>query len=370
MAACEAETGRLDPSRTRPFGELRRKSFRHFQEGDVVMAKITPSMENGKAALARNLVAGQAFGSTEFHVLRPSAELDAQFLLHFLLQRKFRADAARRMTGTAGQLRVPADFLRQAPLPLPPLDQQRRIVEAVQEQFSRLDAGVDSLRRARRQLARLRSSAIDALVDRKYPLVPMGTIAKMSLGKMLDRKRMTGAHGRPYLRNVNVRWFEFDLSDIATMDVPPHEFERVSVRPGDLVVCEGGEPGRCAVWDGEPMAIQKALHRVRPGDGVLAKYLAIVVRWWVDQPGFERFVTGTTIKHVPKEKLEQMPVPLPPIEEQSHIVREVERQFSIADATAKTINEGLKRAAALRQTILSDAFAGRLIRPLSVSSVV
>jgi type I restriction enzyme S subunit len=67
------------------------------------------------------------------------------------------------------------------------------------------------------------------------------------LGKMLDGKRQTGLYPAPYLRNVNVRW-TFDLSDITTMDVRPDELDRVLARPGDLVVCEGGEPGRCAVW--------------------------------------------------------------------------------------------------------------------------
>lgn len=162
MAACEAETGRLDASETRPFGELRRKSYRRFEDGDVVVAKITPSMENGKAALAKNLASGQAFGTTEFHVLRPSNGLDARYLLHFVLQHSFRAEAAHHMTGTAGQLRVPADFLRKASMPLPPLDEQQRIVETIEEQFSRLDAGVESLHRAKRNLIRFRASVLKA----------------------------------------------------------------------------------------------------------------------------------------------------------------------------------------------------------------
>jgi len=182
----------------------------------------------------------------------------------------------------------------------------------------------------------------------------------MSLGKMLDHKRQTGAHPVRYLRNVNVRWFGFDLSDLALMDVAPSEFERVSVQSGDPVVCEGGEPGRCAVWRGDPVAIQKALHRVRPVEGVLAEYLAIVLRWWVDRTEMERFITGTTIKHVPKEKLRLLPIPLPPADEQGRIVAEVERQFSILDAMAKTIDAGLQRAGALRRSILSQAFSGRL----------
>jgi len=270
-------------------------------------------------------------------------------------------------------------------------DEQQRIVEVIEEQFSRLDAGVESLQRAKRNLTRLRASLLSAAVEGRlipsdatsppaveeatqiasdeagvvvvpagWSLVRLGSIASMSLGKMLDHKRQTGAHPVRYLRNVNVRWFGFDLSDLALMDVAPSEFERVSVQSGDLVVCEGGEPGRCAVWRGDPVAIQKALHRVRPVEGVLAEYLAIVLRWWVDRTEMERFITGTTIKHVPKEKLRLLPIPLPPADEQGRIVAEVERQFSILDAMAKTIDAGLQRAGALRRSILSQAFSGRL----------
>jgi type I restriction enzyme S subunit len=244
---------------------------------------------------------------------------------------------------------------------IPPLAEQVRIVDAIDDQFSRIDAGIRSLDRAKRQLGQLQASTIDALIDRSHQRVPMSLLAEMSLGKMLDRKRLTGSHKHPYLRNVNVRWFGFELSDLATMDVAPHEFERVSVRQGDLVVCEGGEPGRSAVWNGEPIAIQKALHRVRPGSDVLAEYLAIVLRWWVDQPDFTRFITGTTIKHVPKEKLQQLPVPLPSLEEQSRIVAQIQRQLSISDEISRGIHMGLHRAAALRRSFLSAAFRGRRI---------
>ena len=125
----------------------------------------------------------------------------------------------------------------------------------------------------------------------------------MSLGKMLDAKTQTGEHPVAYLRNINVRWFRFDLGDLAVMDIAPVELERVSLNDGDLVVCEGGEPGRCAVWRGPSAAIQKALHRVRPHVGIAADYLALVLRWWSTRQDFDRFITGTTIKHIPKEKL-------------------------------------------------------------------
>jgi type I restriction enzyme S subunit len=167
MAAVEEETGRLDPSARRTVGELRGRSYRPFREGDVLVAKITPSMENGKAAVASHLFGGIGFGSTEFHVLRPVAGVDAKYVLHFVLQRSFRAWARRNMTGTAGQLRVPARFLASVAIPVPPLAEQRRIVVAIEEQFSRLDASVDLLALAASRLSQVPGRGVARREDRR-----------------------------------------------------------------------------------------------------------------------------------------------------------------------------------------------------------
>lgn len=177
----------------------------------------------------------------------------------------------------------------------------------------------------------------------------------------MDAKSQTGDHPHEYLRNLNVRWFSFDLSAMAVMDVEPRDLERVTVRAGDLVVCEGGEPGRCAVWRGEPIVIQKALHRVRCNPDANSDFIALVLRWWSVRPDFGRFITGTTIKHLPKERLRTLPVPLPPIEEQARIVAEVERQFSFIEAAERAVETGLRRSAGLRRSVLKAAFEGRLV---------
>src|SRR6185436_15008132 len=108
---------------------------------------------------------GRGFGSTEFHVVRTRVGVHPNYLFHFVLQRSFRASAARNMTGTAGQLRVPAAYLRNHRLPLPPRAEQKRIVAAIEEHLSRLDAAQESLRRAERKLALLRSSIVEALTS-------------------------------------------------------------------------------------------------------------------------------------------------------------------------------------------------------------
>lgn len=190
----------------------------------------------------------------------------------------------------------------------------------------------------------------------------LGEIAATSLGKMLDAKRRTGLHPTPYLRNVNVRWGAFDLSDVATMDIEPRELDRVLAQPGDLVACEGGEPGRSAVWRGrEAVALQKALHKIRPANGVLSAYLGLLLREQSSSGELDKLFTGTTIKHLPQEKLRLVRVPLSPTAEQERIVAAIEEAFSKLDAGEaglRTVRRLLER---MRDAILAAAVTGRLL---------
>lgn len=187
-------------------------------------------------------------------------------------------------------------------------------------------------------------------------------LAATSLGKMLDAKQQTGLHPTPYLRNINVRWGSFDLADVAVMDVAPHELDRVLAVEGDVIACEGGEPGRAAVWRGAPVALQKALHRIRPADGVSPDYLAFALRAQASTGELSRLFTGTTIKHLPQEKLRLVQVPLAPTEEQERIVAAIEEAFSKLDAGEvglRVVRRLLKR---MNDAILATAVTGRLVR--------
>ncbi len=103
------------------FSEIRvlkevKKGYTHFAEGDILIAKITPSMENGKAAIAKNLINGIGCGTTELHVIRPLSEIPPEYIYYFIHQESFRKQAVVNMTGTAGQLRVPSEYIRLLPL--------------------------------------------------------------------------------------------------------------------------------------------------------------------------------------------------------------------------------------------------------------
>lgn len=154
----------------------------------------------------------------------------------------------------------------------------------------------------------------------EWPTVRLGDYVDSSLGKMLDANKNKGTLA-PYLGNSNVRWGQFDLADLAQMKFEPHEAERYGIRDGDLIVCEGGEPGRCAIWREQlpGMKIQKALHRVRPKNGLNNYYLF----YWFMHAGrtghLEPYFTGTTIKHLTGKALAELQIPLPPLKEQRAI---------------------------------------------------
>lgn len=150
--------------------------------------------------------------------------------------------------------------------------------------------------------------------------VKLGEITDSCLGKMLDAKKNRGIP-QPYLANVNVRWGSFDLEDLPLMRFEESENERYGLKFGDIVVCEGGEPGRCAIWkDQVPnMKIQKALHRVRCHENVDYRFLYYYLLWAGQKGLFDQYCTGSTIKHLPGEKLKLLPISLPPPAEQRRI---------------------------------------------------
>lgn len=178
----------------------------------------------------------------------------------------------------------------------------------------------------------------------------IGEVAETSLGKMLDKKQATGLHPTPYLRNINVRWGSFDLDDVASMDIAPKDLERVLARPGDVIACEGGEPGRAAVWRGpEPIAIQKALHKIRPSEAARSAYLSYALRYLAESGRLAEYFTGSTIKHLPQQQLRRVPIPLPPLAEQEHIVAAIEEHFSHLDAAEASLHRAQHNLDRLRE---------------------
>ena len=178
---------------------------------------------------------------------------------------------------------------------------------------------------------------------RDWRVSRLADVADFRLGKMLDGVKNKG-YPRPYLANLNVRWGRFDLDDLREMRFEEHEIEKYGLRHGDIVMCEGGEPGRCALWKEQlpGMTIQKALHRIRP-DACMSNEFMYYNLFYRGRAGrFAPLFTGATIKHLPRQQLAKVEVDVPPMAVQ-------ERIADILSAYDDLIENNRRRIALLEQ---------------------
>lgn len=353
-----SERGFVESAEERPLEEVC-KGYTYFEEGDVLLAKITPCMENGKAAIVRNLPQRIGFGSTEFHVLRPKEDVDARYLFYMIWNPLFRHEASRNMTGSAGQKRVPADFVSHFIIPLPPLPEQRRIAAILDK--------ADAIRRKRKAGIRLteellRSTFLEMFGDpatnpKGWPSTPFPDVCESRLGKMLDAKKQTGTMKKPYMRNFNVQWGRLDLSSVFEMDFAEEERAEFILKYGDVLICEGGAGvGQTAIWHDElpECYFQKSLHRVRPRPSKATSQYVSSLMWFLMQSGsILDAISSATIPHLTGEKLKMVRIPLPPYSEQ---VRYEKVAYSLASLELK------RKAAASENSDLFDSLVQRAFR--------
>lgn len=250
--------------------------------------------------------------------------------------------------------------MRKIPIPNIPSDEQSRIVAHIKELFSELDKAVDTLKTTKEQLEVYRQVVLKDEFSRVSKYAPLGNVATSRLGKMLDKQKNTGTP-KKYLRNINVRWFSFDLADLQEMKIEETEFEKYTIKKDDLVICEGGEPGRCAVWEkNETIYFQKALHRVRfTVESEPRLYMYYI--WFMTNTGaLNKFYTGTGIKHLTGQSLEKVLVPVIDIKIQQKLLASIELRLSVYDSVEKIVDTALAQAGAMRQNILKQAFEGKI----------
>lgn len=351
MAAVDEVSGAIADSQVRSYAEVK-KGYTHFMDNDVLFAKITPCMENGKAAIANNLVGGFGFGSTEFHVLRSKGEVLPDWLFYFVRQSRFRAEAKRNFTGTAGQQRVPTTFLAATKIPVASIAEQRRIVDIL----SRAEGIVRLRREAESKAAELIPALfLDMFGDpttnpKGWPMVAFGNVGECRLGKMLDKQKQSGNFQFPYLRNANVQWNRIDTYDLLTMDFHPEEQAKFRLLTGDILICEGGEVGRAAIWNGQmdECYYQKALHRLRPNLEMSRPDFIVWLLWHLAKTGaLLGASTHATIAHLTGVQLKSMKVICPPItlqrqfEKHAEHCKSIQSQQAVATATAQSTFDAL-----------------------------
>ena len=190
-----------------------------------------------------------------------------------------------------------------------------------------------------------------------WAVKPVGEVAEHCLGKMLDKRKNKGTP-RPYLRNLNVRWFDFNLDDVLEMKFEDHEAARYTAVRGDVLVCEGGYPGRAAIWErDEPIYFQKAIHRVRFHEPERNRwFLYYLLKCDLDGSLRDHF-TGSGIQHFTGKALAKLPIPLPPLEEQQRIVAILDKAFEGLDRAKANAEANLASARELFDAALRDEFA-------------
>lgn len=338
------------------------KEEQMIRKGDIVLAMSSGSKDLvGKSAQADKDI-NAAFG-TFCGLIRAKENIDSKFLGLYFQTQEYRNFVSYQSKGV-NICNLKKKDIESLQIPLPPLSTQQDIVTRIESLFAELDKAAEHLRTAQQQLKTYRQAVLNHWLnneDGKWEMVKLGEVAEMCLGKMLDKNKNKGTY-QPYLRNVNVRWGSFDLDDLLEMKFEESEQDRYGIQIGDLIMCEGGEPGRCAIWNATVpnMKIQKALHRIRVKNLIYNKFVYYLFLLYAQNGRLEKYFTGTTIKHLTGQSLKSIEIPLPPLTDQHRIVQEIESRLSQAEAAEASIAEALQKTEALRQSILKKAFSGEL----------
>ena len=409
--------GTVDMDRVRYVRDTTGKNLDNFwlKTGDILFSHINSDLHLGKTAIVSS-DAPLLHGMNLLRLRVDSNRLRPKYLHHWL-------DYCRRtgVFMAIAQHAVNQSSLNQKKItslevPLRAVGEQDEIVAELEKQFSRLDEAVTNLQRVKANLKRYKASVLKAAVEGRlveteatlarregrtfetgeqllqrileerrakwrgkgrykepvaqtaeftiavtdgWTSATVDQLASVQLGKMLDKQKHKAGEPYRYLRNINVRWGTFDVSDVFEMNFESDELERFSVRAGDVLVCEGGEPARAAVWRAKQtdMKYQKALHRVRFDGAYLPDLIVIALEHLAKSGALDELYGGSTIKHFTRETFVKLVLPVPPAAEQARIVAEVDRHLSIIREVEVEVEANLQRAQALRQATLAKAFA-------------
>ena len=261
-------------------------------------------------------------------------------------------------------------YVEKEDLPVPSLPEQERIVARIEELFSQLDAGVETLKKTKAQLSVYRQAAITEAfsVENNTPNVCLSDIAQI-IGGITKGRDLSGTETieLPYLRVANVQNGYLDLSEIKTIKLRVDEKERYLLKPGDVLYTEGGDRdklGRGTVWRGE---IKDCVHQNHIFKARVDQSKAIpvyVALWSMSTPArnyfYQKGKQSVNLASINKTVLSALTLPLPTLEKQREIINHIESRLSVCDSIEQTVDAALHQAEAMRQSILKDAFEGKL----------
>ena len=244
------------------------------------------------------------------------------------------------------------------------ITEQERLIELLQEKRQAVIS--HAVTKGLNPNAPMKDSGVEWLgeVPEHWAVAAVGYRYSIKLGKMLDTKKITGDHSGKYLRNTDVQWESINVQDLPEMDFDPDELERYSVRNGDLLVCEGGEVGRCAIWrnDIQTCFYQKALHRVRPlsPSTDTCEYQLFVMKMACSKGIFEANSGKATINHLPAEAFRKYRFAYPPKSEQLEIVSFLSERCREIDDLKMQAQKSAGLLQERRSALISAAVTGQI----------
>ncbi|MYB63293.1 hypothetical protein F4X73_01270 [Candidatus Poribacteria bacterium] len=354
----------------------------YFEPGDILLAKITPSFENGKQSIIEDLPTPFGIATTEVIPIREVEGVsDRVYLFYYLLSPDVRALLTARMKGTTGRLRLGAETLADLEFPLPPLAEQRRIVAKLEVLFAQLDAAVDNLKKAQVQLQRYRQSLLKAAFEgeltSKEKEVHLDSWESIKLSEFITLE--SGSRPKGGVRNIlegvpslggehlnSDGGFNFEKIRY----VPEKYFESLNkgqINLNDIIIVkDGATTGKTSFVDNyfpyNEAAVNEHLFIVRIDPKVA--FPKFMFYYLYSSKGQEQILSdfrGATVGGISRNFPLKVTVPIPSLTEQEQIVFELERHLSVADEIEATLDAELKRAERLRQSILKQAFSGKLV---------
>jgi len=389
MAAVSESKPDFNYLEERPLGDVR-QGFTHFATGDVLFAKITPCMENGKGAVASGLRNGLGCGTTELIVLRPLGGVDPHYLYRFLSQPWLRAQAKEHFTSTAGQARVPTRFIEELEVPLAPIEEQRRIVGQLKKLTEKIGASRRRLEHIERIVDRFRQSVLAAACsgqltadwrewsgesgddgDDLPPSWRAITVAEAveSLKYGTAQKCDYGKRGVPVLRIPNVAGGIVDHADIKYGKLSVAERDQLRLMPGDILLIRSNGSvslvGRTALVR-EPerdFAYAGYLIRLRPRRTlVVPEFLNLVFGSFDVRLQIELEARSTSgVHNINGDEVRALRFALPPRSEQVEILRRVKVLFTVADRMESRLRDARAWVDKLTPAVLAKAFRGELV---------
>lgn len=363
----------------RLWGDVK-KAYTHFQENDVLVAKVTPCFENGKAGIASGLPNGIGAGSSEFCVFRPAQGIDSRYLLGWFSTEDFRRRATVAMTGSVGLKRVPKDLFLSERLPLAPHGEQQRIADKLDTVLARVDALNDRLARVAPLLKRFRQSVLAAATSGRLTadwrdgaepnwqtLSAEDACAKVQSGG--TPKSGFVNEGVPFLKVYNIVNQQLDFEyrpQFVSLEVHASELKKSQVMPGDVLMNIVGPPlCKVAVVPNDHLQwnINQAITLFRPSEKVSTRWLYIVLSEGQQVRDVLKDTKGSVGQvNISLSQCRAFRLPVPSIDEQTEIVRRVDLLFAFADRLEARLQAAQTASTRLTPALLAKAFRGELVQ--------